>query len=94
MDHAADRSATSHAAYRLFRLRRQIALTGALPLLGLAPAAAFSTPGSLFADPAWIFGATGFWVLAMAALASVATISSFTSGLFSPTQKCQATRSV
>lgn len=69
MDHAAARSATSHAAYRLFRLRRQIALTGALPLFGLVPAAALSAPGWLFADPAWIFGATGFWVLAMAALA-------------------------
>ena len=45
MDHAADRSATSHAAYRLFRLRRQIALTGALPLLGLAPAAADAEAG-------------------------------------------------
>ncbi|MDU8942327.1 hypothetical protein [Ovoidimarina sediminis] len=69
MEYAAPRSAVSHAAYRLYRLRRQIALTGVLPLLGAVPAALLSGPGSFFADPIWIFGTTGVWTLLMAALA-------------------------
>ena len=69
MDHAAALPFASHALYRLFRLRRQIAVTGTLPLLGAVPAGLLVAPGSFFASPEWIFGLTAAWTCVMAALA-------------------------